>query len=100
MQRFGYRRVRQTDMVDRIDLSAPTSREDRQIVPQWSVRKTSHCWSTLDAEHAGDSRRYWYDERGCGLQNGMKLSLLPSHASVCNTTMVGFDSGDTVERGY
>ncbi|GFV29911.1 transposable element Tcb1 transposase [Trichonephila clavipes] len=28
----------------------------------------------------------------------MKLSLLKSHASVCNTTMVGFDSGDTVER--
>ncbi|GFV45716.1 transposable element Tcb1 transposase [Trichonephila clavipes] len=30
-----------------------------------------------------------------GRQNGMKLSLLTSHASVCNTTMVG----DTVERG-
>ncbi|GFU05861.1 transposable element Tcb1 transposase [Trichonephila clavipes] len=29
----------------------------------------------------------------------MKLSLVTSHASVCNTTMVGFDSGDTVERG-
>ncbi|GFV64017.1 transposable element Tcb1 transposase [Trichonephila clavipes] len=29
----------------------------------------------------------------------MKLSLLTSHASVCNTTMVGFESGDTVERG-
>ncbi|GFU84013.1 transposable element Tcb1 transposase [Trichonephila clavipes] len=28
----------------------------------------------------------------------MKLSLLTSHASVCNTTMVGFESGDTVER--
>ncbi|GFU72610.1 uncharacterized protein TNCV_4838381 [Trichonephila clavipes] len=26
----------------------------------------------------------------------MKLSLLTSHASVCNTTMVGFESGDTV----
>ncbi|GFV11388.1 uncharacterized protein TNCV_299881 [Trichonephila clavipes] len=34
----------------------------------------------------------------CGWQNGMKLSLLTSHASVCNTTMVGFESGDTVER--
>ncbi|GFW58083.1 HTH_38 domain-containing protein [Trichonephila clavipes] len=34
----------------------------------------------------------------CGRQNGMKLSLLTSHASVCNTTMVGFESGDTVER--
>ncbi|GFS66368.1 HTH_38 domain-containing protein [Trichonephila clavipes] len=36
---------------------------------------------------------------GCGRQNRMKLSLLTSHASVCNTTMVGFESGDTVERG-
>ncbi|GFX85288.1 transposable element Tcb1 transposase [Trichonephila clavipes] len=34
----------------------------------------------------------------CGWQNGMKLSLLTSQASVCNTTMVGFESGDTVER--
>ncbi|GFX91796.1 HTH_38 domain-containing protein [Trichonephila clavipes] len=35
----------------------------------------------------------------CGKQNGMKLSLLTSHTSVCNTTMVGYESGDTVERG-
>ncbi|GFW49173.1 hypothetical protein TNCV_332661 [Trichonephila clavipes] len=27
------------------------------------------------------------------------VSLLMSHASVCNTTMVGFESGDTGERG-
>ncbi|GFX51691.1 transposable element Tcb1 transposase [Trichonephila clavipes] len=38
-------------------------------------------------------------KEGCGRQNGMKLSLLMSHASVCNTTMVGFESGDTVESG-
>ncbi|GFU25190.1 transposable element Tc1 transposase [Trichonephila clavipes] len=37
-------------------------------------------------------------KEGCGRQNGMKLSLLTSHASVCNTTVVGFESGDTVER--
>ncbi|GFV40192.1 transposable element Tcb1 transposase [Trichonephila clavipes] len=37
-------------------------------------------------------------KEGRGLQNGMKLSLLTSHASVCNITMVGFKSGDTVER--
>ncbi|GFV77636.1 transposable element Tcb1 transposase [Trichonephila clavipes] len=36
---------------------------------------------------------------GCGQQNGMKLSSLTSHVSVRNTTMVGFGSGDTVERG-
>ncbi|GFX83242.1 hypothetical protein TNCV_4988361 [Trichonephila clavipes] len=34
-------------------------------------------------------------KEGCGQQNGMKLSLLMSHVSVCNTTMVGFESGDT-----
>ncbi|GFV09414.1 hypothetical protein TNCV_4976381 [Trichonephila clavipes] len=38
-------------------------------------------------------------KEGCGWQNGMKLSLLTSDASVCNTTMVGFESGDNVERG-
>ncbi|GFU28123.1 transposable element Tcb1 transposase [Trichonephila clavipes] len=37
----------------------------------------------------------WCDEEGCGRQNGMKLSLLTSHAPVCNITMVGFESGDT-----
>ncbi|GFV15806.1 hypothetical protein TNCV_987891 [Trichonephila clavipes] len=26
-------------------------------------------------------------KEGCGWQNGMKLSLLTSHASVCNTTI-------------
>ncbi|GFW32084.1 transposable element Tcb1 transposase [Trichonephila clavipes] len=38
-------------------------------------------------------------KEGCGRQNGMKFSLLMSHASVCDTTMVEFESGDTVERG-
>ncbi|GFV35409.1 uncharacterized protein TNCV_3204411 [Trichonephila clavipes] len=38
-------------------------------------------------------------KEGCGWQNGMKLFLLTSHAYVCNTTMVGFESGDTVKRG-
>ncbi|GFV44302.1 transposable element Tcb1 transposase [Trichonephila clavipes] len=42
--------------------------------------------------------RQWCDERRMWAQNGMKLSSLTSHASVCNTTMVGFESGDTVER--
>ncbi|GFV30338.1 transposable element Tcb1 transposase [Trichonephila clavipes] len=42
--------------------------------------------------------RQWCDKKGCGRQNKMKLSLLMSHASVCNTTMVGFESRDTVER--
>ncbi|GFV97686.1 transposable element Tcb1 transposase [Trichonephila clavipes] len=38
-------------------------------------------------------------KEGCERQNGIKLSLLTTHASVCNTMMVGFESGDTVERG-
>ncbi|GFW89056.1 transposable element Tcb1 transposase [Trichonephila clavipes] len=38
-------------------------------------------------------------KEGSGRQNRMTLSLLTSHASVCNTTIVGFVSGDTVERG-
>ncbi|GFU22847.1 transposable element Tcb1 transposase [Trichonephila clavipes] len=37
-------------------------------------------------------------KKGCGRQNRMKLSSLTSHASVCNATMVGFDSGDTVDN--
>ncbi|GFX52399.1 uncharacterized protein TNCV_4324171 [Trichonephila clavipes] len=44
-------------------------------------------------------RHQWYDERRMWEAEGMKLSLLTSHASVYNTTMVGFESGDTVERG-
>ncbi|GFV76667.1 transposable element Tcb1 transposase [Trichonephila clavipes] len=52
-----------------------------------SVRQTSIVWSALDAK----------PQKDVGRGNGMKLSLLTSHASVCNTTMVGFQSGDTVE---
>ncbi|GFU33908.1 HTH_38 domain-containing protein [Trichonephila clavipes] len=44
-------------------------------------------------------RCQWCDERRMWVQNEKKLSLLTSHASVCNTTMVGFQSGDTVEKG-
>ncbi|GFU99210.1 transposable element Tcb1 transposase [Trichonephila clavipes] len=43
--------------------------------------------------------RQWCDERRMCAADGMKLSFLTSHASVCNTTMIGFESGDTVERG-
>ncbi|GFT67735.1 transposable element Tcb1 transposase [Trichonephila clavipes] len=43
--------------------------------------------------------RQWCDEGGCERQNRMKLSLLTSHASVCNIPMEAFESGDTVEKG-
>ncbi|GFX75131.1 hypothetical protein TNCV_3170581 [Trichonephila clavipes] len=65
---------------------------------EWSVRKTSIAWSTLDTELQTSAANGAMKE-GCGRQNGMKLFLLTSHESVCNTTMVGFESGDTVVRG-
>ncbi|GFU40881.1 transposable element Tcb1 transposase [Trichonephila clavipes] len=37
-------------------------------------------------------------KEGCGRQKRMKLSLLTSHACVCNSSMVGFESGDRGER--
>ncbi|GFW57862.1 transposable element Tcb1 transposase [Trichonephila clavipes] len=37
-------------------------------------------------------------KEGCGRHNGMRLSLLTSHASFCNTAMVGFESGNTVGK--
>ncbi|GFY03288.1 transposable element Tcb1 transposase [Trichonephila clavipes] len=47
--------------------------------------------------------RQWCDERKMWAAewrvNGVKLSLLSSHASVCNTTMVGLEIGDTMEKG-
>ncbi|GFX21303.1 HTH_38 domain-containing protein [Trichonephila clavipes] len=52
------------------------------------------CRRTTDVSAASDAMK-----EGCGWQNGRKLSLLASQASVCNTTMVGLKSGDTVERG-
>ncbi|GFV91167.1 HTH_38 domain-containing protein [Trichonephila clavipes] len=63
---------------------------------EWSVRKTSFAWSTLDTDVSATNGAM---KEGCGRQNGMKMSLLMSHVSVCNTTMVGFESGDTVETG-
>ncbi|GFV02050.1 hypothetical protein TNCV_433561 [Trichonephila clavipes] len=55
-------------------------------------------WSTLRAEPQTSLSPMVCDERRMGWQNCMKLSLLTSHASVCNTTMVDLESGDTVER--
>ncbi|GFY00184.1 uncharacterized protein TNCV_2835411 [Trichonephila clavipes] len=43
-------------------------------------------------------RRQWCDERRMWAAKGMKLSLLTSHASVCNTMMFGFEFGYTVKR--
>ncbi|GFV88251.1 transposable element Tcb1 transposase [Trichonephila clavipes] len=66
-----------------------------QFTAEWSVRKTSIAWSSLDAEPQTSPLPMMRRKRDVG---GMKLSLLTSHASVCNTPMVGFESGDTVER--
>ncbi|GFT22762.1 uncharacterized protein TNCV_1856401 [Trichonephila clavipes] len=43
-------------------------------------------------------RHQWCDERRMWVAEWNEVSLLTNHASVCNTTMVGFESGDTVER--
>ncbi|GFX01499.1 HTH_38 domain-containing protein [Trichonephila clavipes] len=69
-----------------------------RICPRWMQEGTTdrrgrlHHFTTTDVSPANGAMK------GCGWQNGMKMSLLTSHASVCNTTMVGFESGDTVER--
>ncbi|GFU71776.1 hypothetical protein TNCV_2345211 [Trichonephila clavipes] len=63
--------------------------------------------SASDASQSGGSLSEWERttdvsadngamKEGCDRQYGMKLSLLTSHASVCNTMMVRFESGDTV----
>ncbi|GFU64906.1 transposable element Tcb1 transposase [Trichonephila clavipes] len=44
-------------------------------------------------------RRQWCDERKMWAAEWNEVDLMTSHASVCNTTMVGFESGDTVEKG-
>ncbi|GFW31688.1 uncharacterized protein TNCV_4683601 [Trichonephila clavipes] len=51
---------------------------------EWSVRKTSVAWSTLDAE-PNVSATHGAMKEVCGQQNEMKLSLLTSHAFVCKT---------------
>ncbi|GFY34807.1 uncharacterized protein TNCV_845021 [Trichonephila clavipes] len=43
-------------------------------------------------------RRQWCDARRMWAAEWNEVSLLTSHVSVCNTTMVGFEFGDTVER--
>ncbi|GFV51246.1 uncharacterized protein TNCV_2545951 [Trichonephila clavipes] len=83
-----------------------TSREDRQIVrmavTDCSVTSRTivqHIESVTHHSVSDVSAANGAMKEGCGRQNGMKVSLLTSHAPVCNTTMVGFESGDTVERG-
>ncbi|GFY27203.1 HTH_38 domain-containing protein [Trichonephila clavipes] len=65
----------------------------RVVCPQ-DVHFLVYLWRrTTDVSAANGAMK-----EGCEWQNEMKLSLLTSHASVCNTAMVGFKSGDTVER--
>ncbi|GFV23282.1 uncharacterized protein TNCV_4779961 [Trichonephila clavipes] len=77
-----------------------TSREDRQIVRMAvtdrsvTLRTVARHIETTDVSAANGGMK-----EGFGWQNGMKLSLLTSHASVCNNSMVGLESRDTMERG-
>ncbi|GFU64434.1 HTH_38 domain-containing protein [Trichonephila clavipes] len=52
------------------------------------------CRKTTDVSATNGAMK-----EGCGRQSGMKLSLLTSHASVCHTTMVEFEFGETMKRG-
>ncbi|GFV91888.1 HTH_38 domain-containing protein [Trichonephila clavipes] len=81
----GCRRVRWTDVVNRIHLSAPLHDVHCLVYPRRRATDISAANGAI--------------KEGCERQNGMKLSLLTSHASVCNTTMVRFESGETVKRG-
>ncbi|GFT87123.1 transposable element Tcb1 transposase [Trichonephila clavipes] len=44
-------------------------------------------------------RRQWCDERRVWAAEWNEVVFTDESASVCNTTMVGFESGDTVKRG-
>ncbi|GFX82325.1 uncharacterized protein TNCV_973371 [Trichonephila clavipes] len=82
---------------DRWMKEGTTDRRGRSHPPQCTASRDDSklcTWQTTDISAANDAMK-----EGRGWQNGMKLSLLRSHASVCNTTMVGFESEDTVERG-
>ncbi|GFU55265.1 HTH_38 domain-containing protein [Trichonephila clavipes] len=76
-------------MCDRWMQEGTRDRRGRLHPPQCTTSRETIDVSTANGEV----------KEGCGRQNGMKLSLLTSHASVCNTTMVGFESRDTVEKG-
>ncbi|GFV87007.1 uncharacterized protein TNCV_5112251 [Trichonephila clavipes] len=44
-------------------------------------------------------RRQWWNERRMRAAQWNEVAFTDEHASVCNTTMVGFESGHTVEKG-
>ncbi|GFT80712.1 transposable element Tcb1 transposase [Trichonephila clavipes] len=93
-----------TDLRGRSHLpQCTTSREHRQMcmrVPFDAVHSRMacpqyvHCLVYPLRRTTDISAAYGAMKEGCRRQNGMKLSLLTSHASICNTTMVGFESGD------
>ncbi|GFU53811.1 transposable element Tcb1 transposase [Trichonephila clavipes] len=77
-----------------------TSREDRQIVRMASGLSARRPLLGLPLTQSHRRlRRQWCDERRMWAAKWNEVVLLTSHASVCNTTMFGFVSGDTVERG-
>ncbi|KFM60309.1 Transposable element Tcb1 transposase, partial [Stegodyphus mimosarum] len=65
----------------------------KPFTAEWSVRKTFIASSTLDHRTTDVFVTNGAMKEGSERQNGNKLSLLTSHASVWNTTMVGFESG-------
>ncbi|GFU81697.1 uncharacterized protein TNCV_2035891 [Trichonephila clavipes] len=99
--RVGRNQTTVMRICDRWMQEGMTDRRDRSHQPQcttspeWSVRRRPLLGLplTTDVTAANGAMK-----DGCGWQNRMKLSLLTSYASVCNTTMVRFESGDTLER--
>ncbi|GFX20779.1 transposable element Tcb1 transposase [Trichonephila clavipes] len=89
--RVGRNQTTVMQICDRCIQEGTTDRRGQSPPPQCITSREDR---TTDVSAANDAMK-----EGCGWQNGIKLFLLTNHASVCNTTMFGFESGDTVERG-
>ncbi|GFW27822.1 transposable element Tcb1 transposase [Trichonephila clavipes] len=77
-----------------------TSHEDRQIVrlAQSGLSARRPLLGLPLTQNHRRLRRQWCNERRMSVAEWNEVVLLTSHASVCNTTILGFESGDTVER--
>ncbi|GFW74371.1 HTH_38 domain-containing protein [Trichonephila clavipes] len=89
--RVGRNQTTVMRICDRWMQEGTANRRGRSHPPQCTISREDR---TTDISAGNGAMKEGYDR-----QNGMKLSLLTSNASVCNTTIVGFESGDTAERG-
>ncbi|GFX23954.1 transposable element Tcb1 transposase [Trichonephila clavipes] len=77
-------------------VSAPTIRRCLQQSGLFARRPLLGLPLMMNRRHL---HRQWCDERRMTVTERNEVFLLTSRVSVCHTTMVGFESGDTVERG-